>query len=303
MTLKDMAEGIAAAVGLPDAKTEQRVRGWIRDRYVLAWQTKLWREALALHSMAVPAGRTHVVMPVQSEAVLAAAWDRCGLAASNESFALTQQAEQLFETGTPAQIMDVGRVGLPVDDLAGSVLELVSDDAGDTQAQVTVTGERDSRPVRERLQLNGDSAVTTARAYDLVRTLSKTATAGAVTVRKQGTSEPLAVLAPEEREHHYARVRLVPPPKNDGTLLVLLKRRCPVLAGDSDVLELRSILPAVRALAMADALQWLRQYAAAQEKIAEGNALLEAAAAQDTWQPLVRQQVVPFGGVGNPTPW
>lgn len=302
MNLQQMGEAIASKIGLPDSETAALIQQYLARRYQMLWQSAPWRDACTLYTIEVEAGTSYLVLPDEAETALAAAWDQAGLLPGSEAIALSDRAQALLEQGQPAELMDVGRVGLAGDPQGGQIT-LTSNDVQDTDVQATLIGHKSGIEVREVVTLTGTNAITPAASFDLVRALSKTVSRGTITVRRAADSVVLGVLGPKDVEKQHVRIRLLPPADKDGTLMLLAKRRCHPLRDPADVPVLRGASLALEAFAHGDALEWMRQYAKAQAKFAEAMALLEHAKRDDAWQPMRSQQILPVDGVGNPSPF
>jgi hypothetical protein len=300
MNLAQLAQQIAEKIGMADAKTVAKIRGWIRSRYETVWQHALWRDACTLYSIAVAAGASHVTLADEAEAVTTAGWDRHGLLPAGEAMQLTRNIEALLDQSEPTEVADVGRVGLPGDP-EGGLLTLETTDASET-VEVTLMGPRQGIERRETVSVT-HMPVSTTETYDLVRTLSKTVSTGSIIVRRASDGVEIGRLHPEAVEAQHVRVRLMPAAKQAGTLLLVAKRRVHRLTRDSDVLVLRGCVGAVEAFAHGDALEWMRQYAKAATKFSEAQALLAQARDSDVYQPARMERITPVDPVGSCIPW
>lgn len=300
MNLVQLATQIAQKIGMPDAATLAKVQQWIASRYRTLYQQALWRDACTVYTVAVTGGTRFVVLPAQAEAVQLAAWDRQGLFPADEALQLNQRIEQLLDSGTPCEVAELGRVGVKGDP-AGQSLILTSDDASEA-SQFTILGERDGVEARVTTTATGTTPLVLSQAFDLILAWSRTVGTGTLILSRADAVE-LGRLGPTETERYHVRVRLMPAAEQAGTLLLAAKRRCHPLEAPSDVLVVRSLVPAVEAFAHGDALEWQRQYGKAQRKFEEALGLLTAAANQDVWQPLRLPRVIASDGVGNPRPW
>jgi len=302
VNLLQHAQSIAEKVGLTDAATVAKVKGWLAERHEHIWNLALWRDALTLYTPAVDAGATHWILPDPASAVPAAAWDRRNLFPADEALQFTRNLESLFNEGDPLEVADVGTVGLAVQP-EGEALVFVSDDAGDTSS-VTVEGMLAGVTRRETVTLTGTDPAGPTEAFDLIRSFSRTVGSGTVSACTEDELTVLGTLGPAEIQKRHVRLRLLPAALAAGTMLILAKRTPPAFTVNAAVMGLPAQAEAaVAALAHANAHEWMRQYAKAADKVAEAQAFLKVALDQDVFTTMRRQQIVPADGVGNCRAW
>ena len=130
------------------------------------------------------------------------------------------------------------------------------------KSNVFVRGESGGEEFSETVTLNGTSAVSTARLYDIPITVAKDLTAGDVSVTGSVSSAVLEIIPTNERERKHQRVWLLPDPgttPSQSRCLVLAKRKIKPLLTDQDTPVITGCQTILIAAAAADLLQKLGQ--------------------------------------------
>ncbi len=95
------------------------------------------------------------------------------------------------------------------------------------------------------------------------------------------------------------RIKLINPPTQDITLRFLVKMKCPQFQNDTDEPAIRNMENCLIAFAMADLLEYDKQFSKAQAKQQEGVALLTQLKDIEAVQSANNQTIVPETGFGN----
>lgn len=62
MTLLELADFCAQSVGIPDNVTRDQAKTFIRHRWKMLWNSRLWKQALVTHTQSVTAGTQEVTL-------------------------------------------------------------------------------------------------------------------------------------------------------------------------------------------------------------------------------------------------
>jgi len=113
------------------------------------------------------------------------------------------------------------------------------------------------------------------------------------------SGEPLSfVNIPRDSSTGAPKIRLVRVPHEDGTLLIMGKKKCPTLA-DSDEPSIAGIDPCLCALTLADLYRWLRQFSKSRALMQEGTALLTQMVEMERHQQGMNTRIIPQDGFGS----
>lgn len=272
MTLLEYVQFITSKTGKTDAAAQSLARQFIQRRYQMIYDSALWRDSLAMVSIAATSGT--VTLPSTIERVVSARWKN-GEIAPVEPQTLFQADPTIFERyGAPTAFSELPPVACnpqpPSPGLDADTITASSSDPSDN-ASILLRGLNAGVEQVEALALAGDgSSVTSAQSWDTVFTLSKDATNGTVTFTSTAGGTPLLTLWPGENERKFLRISLHElPTDTTQSLLVLGKATLRQLSDDRDTPRLRNIDNALIAYALADIYEHQRQFAKMQLKAQE----------------------------------
>lgn len=301
MNLGDLATFIGGKIGMSDAATLTKIKGFARQRYDQMVAGALWKDLLSIHSFAVAINQNTVILPHQVAQFVAAKFDYTGLIPTDQAFIFNSNQALWADTGTPTHCSELAPIAtkvMPAD--AGELLKLKSSAAGDT-GKVTVHGEDENGDgQQEQVTLTGTVPVFTVSKYKVVYGLSKGASTGTITVRNNNDNLTLLTLAPTDVQKLHRRLRLHMIPTEALTLLVLAKRHPSPLVNDADATALPPLCDqALQAYTHGDALEWQQQYGKAQGKFAEAIALEAKAKRSEVYQAAQSARITPADGMAE----
>lgn len=301
MLLGTLASFVAGKIGMTDAATLTKIKGYATQRYAQIYAGALWKDALSIYSLSVAAAQSTVILPSHVAHFLGAKFDRTGLIPIDQAFLFASNPELWDDAGTPSHCSELAAVATKImPATAGETIQLRSTNAGDTSA-VTLHGEDgNGDPVQEQVTLAGTGAANSTQTYAILYGFSKAATIGTVTAYKTAGIVPIQSLGPTENQRLHRRLRLHLIPGVALTLLVLAKRHAGPFTNDNDATALPSLCDqALQAMVHGDALEWQRQYGKAQGKFAEAIALQTEAKRTETYQAAQNARMTPGESLGE----
>lgn len=307
MTLSEIATYVCNKVGKSDPTTVQLCKDFIAARYRMIYDSQMWRESLGLYSGTANSGQ--LIMPLWMDRVVSVRYDALEIQAVDQNAAF-QINPQAFDTmGTPVAFTTMQPVAtsVPVNTPQMGGISFVSDASSDS-GSILIRGSISGNSVSETAQINGIIPVDLDGDYDLITLISRSPSASTITFTI--SSSEISVLLPDSAGVQYVRINLLQQPKDlTKSILVLGKRKFQPMVNDLDAPEIRGIDNALIALSMSDLLERQRQYAKAQMKLQEGEAMIKIAIGLETSQGASLPRIVPW--VGEPdyvvdddqTPW
>lgn len=292
MTLAEHADAICEKINLHDTATRALVIKWVSRRHAMLCRYALWRDLLNLYTVAVAAGQAEVILGPQVEHVLAVKYDQTQVLAADQVYLFATDPGVWDRTGRAARMAALPALGTRTNPTA-ELISLVSNNAADISATVSLIGELAGEEMQETVTLNGTTPVVTANQYDRIYSAAKEATAGMVTLSGQTSATTLATIPANETGRRYPRLRLLEIPNEALTLLVLAKRRIRALQVESDETAFAGLDDTLEAFALADAYEWLKQTEDAADKRAEAIALRRELRDEYQYQPANGQRLVP----------
>lgn len=268
MTISEIAQLVCDKLGKPDPESLRVCRQFARTQYRILYNSAIWQEALWVIDIPVDKGTAIVVVPSLVDRVVAARWNN-GLSLTSDTHgrAFATDPDGYFRSGTPARYIVLSPVATGAQqNIGGKKLDLRS--TAQDGARVQVRGVSGGRSVSELVTLAGQARVVTQYTYDFVESISKPSTTGALEVYLEGGMDLMARIEAAESARSHQRVQLADIPDGDGVLHLLGKRRLEEVT-DHDTPMLPGMEASVLALAEADMLERMRQYAKAQAKRAE----------------------------------
>lgn len=300
MILGEIVSYVSGKIGRSDEAFQARVRAWAALRRDMLWQQQLWKDSLSLYTRAVAAGQATVYLPAHLEKIVAAKHGSTALLPVDQVFLFNDDPGIWERAGTPLEFSRPAASGIAAAlATAGERINLVSASEADVGKTISIYGERAGEEVTETVFLNGTAQVQSAAAFTEVFQLSKQSTAGTVTATGATGGATLVTLAAEQTEKRHPRLLFHETPGAALTLCVLAKRRPPALRLDGDATALPALDNALLAFVTADALEGMRQYAKASQKIAEGNALLMSLQKTEIYEERKGARLTPTQSVGE----
>jgi hypothetical protein len=300
MILGDLAQTVGEKIGMTDAATLALIKKWAGRRHDMICRHALWRDLLNLYTFSVTAAQEEVILPPQIANVVGAKYDQTNLLPADQVFLFIADPGIWERTGRAFRFTQPPSIATRVHPSSEKVA-LVSASAADTAIEVSLVGELDGEEMRETLTLNGTSAVQSANSYDVLYSAAKEETAGLVTISGVTSLATLGRIAADETARRYARLRLLETPRDALTLVVLGKRKVPILTNDSDETAFDGMNDALEAFTLGDAYEWQRQTEDAADKRAEAMAMLAEMKAALIYQDASLPQIIPWDGPGEPT--
>ena len=290
MTLGELANLVCLKVHRNDDDAKAEARAYLRARYEVIWNAYLWRDTLC--EVLIPVGDVQRVMilPGIVDRVVNVLFDQRALSVESMQVIYRAEASRINATVDPDKfsILAPSAVSVQPDD---SQLRFTAD-SENAFGKVSIRGMRDNEELSETLSLNGVNFVFSANSYTEVLSLSKESTDYALHVTDV-SENPLLDLAASETSRAFQRITLHSNPVSEKPISVLAKRRIKPLIEDSDATELTGIDNALLALGIADMLEAMRQYAKAQAKVQEANALVDQMARLEREQSASCVRIIP----------
>jgi hypothetical protein len=288
MNLGDLATFIGGKIGMSDAATLAKIKGFALERYKQIYAAALWKDALSIYTLAVAADQSTVILPAHVAQFIGAKFDTERLIPVDQAFIFSSYPELWDNSGTPTHCSELAAIATKVMPLAaGELVKVKSSAAGDVApAKVTLHGEDvNGDPQQEQVTLTGAALAASVNSYAVLYGFSKAATVGTITLRNAADSATLQTLLPGDTQRLHRRLRLHTIPSVALTLMVLAKRHPGTFVNDTDATALPSLCDqALQAYVHGDALEFQRQYGKAQGKFAEAIALEKAAKDRETYQ-------------------
>jgi hypothetical protein len=310
MTLAEIADFATQTVGDIDQDTVAFAKIAIRLRYQLWYAAHNWQEAIQSFDLAL-ADTDRFWLPIDAELILWVVPFISGIKYSKLAYRERDWIETHAAIGPyftnygpiPCYFYRSPNVALPSANpgsLSFSVL-----DTSPVQIYVVgkdATGNRLSETMLASTSIPGTpSRPASQNSYASILTISKTASVYPVGVTaSDGTS---AQMTATQTELVFTEGRLWPPLVGTGTFNVGAKLRCQPLDSDLSVPRVSRLWNALISATTAALLERQRQFAKAQVKTQEAQAIMQAAVNEEKNQAAFRQQVVPQVYDGNYFPW
>ncbi len=297
MTLGNLASFVGGKIGMTDAATLTKIKGFAKERYAAMYAGALWKDALSILTKAVAVNQSTIILPPHYAQFLAAKFDRTGLVPIDQSFLFASNPELWDSAGTPSHCSELHAIATATMPATAGELVSVRSTTADTGV-ISLHGEDgNGEPQQEQMTLNGTNKVSSVNAYAVLYGVSKGTTTGTITLRDNVGAfggVTFVQLLPTETQRLHRRIRLHSITGEALTLLVLAKRHAGPFTQDSEATNLPSLCDqALQAMVHGDALEWQRQYGKAQGKFAEGLALLAEAKKTEIYQAAQQQRITP----------
>jgi hypothetical protein len=297
MTLGELTDLVCTKVHRNDVESQAEARKYIRSRYQIIWDMRLWRDTLELKTMrggeitnefGIPLTDEHgnilyaglidqvITMPIIVSRVVACRWGSLSTLEPEALDALFQIDPDRFDrVGEPISFSVISPSGV-TQTPGGRPLRLNSS-AVDAMYDVTVHGSLGDADQSEVIRMSGTSQVSSAYSYDNIVSLSKDSRTEDLVVQDDLLT-PLLTLPRDESERLHQRIHFHSTPRENGEMLILYKRRIKNLNEDSDSTELGGTVDnALLAAAISDMREGERQYTKAAQKSVEVSGLVELA--------------------------
>lgn len=319
MTLSALASLVCSKVRKTDDASVSACKEFLRQRHEMIYEAALWRDTVGIWSDSLDYDTTlerwfpefHCTPEI--DRVLAVRWRTNRDLVPSDLGAWMQLDPEFYEqSGEPATFVEIESDGVSWNIPAETQMTFTISNAADVGTVVEIIGtDNGGEALFETVTLTaGDT--TTVNSYRTVRSISKPVTSGAVTVEGAGAEPGRMQLDPHDtvsrccvlRFNRVPAANAADPFADQPGLLIRAKRKLSSFVRDSDAPMIRGSDNALIAFAQADMLERERQYAKAQAKVAEGQALLTLMLAAETQQNAGVQQLVPLihphaGGVDD----
>ena len=300
MTIGEIVAQACTMLGRSDSASLDFARASVRKWNRVLWDRSTWRETQAL--VYTKAQGATMILPPQFERITHL---RHG----------ADSAPPVFELGTffqldPASFERDGGEAIGFAELppvatrvspAGQPLTIQPVAAVDSGVVLIVKGERNGEPIFESVTLpTAPATITTANAFDLVNSISKPVTTGGVVVISAGTGADLCRLQPYETTRRHCRILITEQMANETDILILGKKCCPPIMGDSDVASLSNIDDALLDFVRSDLYERDRRGGMAAQAAAKAGALIDIRSDLERAQSAAAPRLIPFA---EPAPW
>ncbi len=298
MTLGELIELACIKCHRTDDETRAEVRNYITARYQMLWDSRPWRDALAILTLPVEMVSRITILPGVVDRVQAVRWgDGDTLEPRDYGVAFSVDPASFERAGTPANYSLIAPSGVEIAP-GGGKIKVNSSDANAT-GTVSILGMDGIYERSETLSLAGTGLINSVYDYDEVHSLSKSTTTYDITAKKSDDTQILFLTAAESGRR-FQRIQFQSEPDEDKALLILFKRRCRPLKNDADATELSGVDNALLAAAISDVMEGQRQYAKAQIKAQEATALAQAMADLERHQSASGISLVPYDAAMAP---
>jgi hypothetical protein len=303
MTLKEYADFIGGKLGKTDSESLTKIKGFIKARHKMIFDAALWRDAMAVESVAATAAL--IVLPAAIGRVVSVRWNDSELPPMDMQTAFQIMPDTFDQAGTPVAFAHAEPIATKSAIGTAEKLRFTVASSGDAAKTVFIRGLiSGSTDLRSETVALVNPTVDSANSYAEVHVLAKDATTGTVTISGVTSATAYGAFMPHQTVLTHPRIRLINPPADTSKLLlVLYKRRCEDLISDYDAPILRGIDNALIAYAMADALEWMRQFGKAQVKAEEGAAQMEILRDNEKHQQSTHTRIVPWVENGGGWPY
>ena len=298
MTLSELADLVCTKCHRTDAQSVTEAKTYIRARYRMLWDSRPWRDAIGMLSIAAVDVTRVTILPGIVDRLMSVRWGDSSTLLPADLGTIFSIDPALFErTGEPATFSLISPSGVEVSP-AGGKIKISSTDSN-AAFQVSIRGMLGTVEKNEILSTVGVSLIESVNSYDEILSLSKSSTTSDLTVAKSAGGTILTLDALES-SRQFQRIHFHVTPDNSKALLILFKRRFRPLLKDSDSTELTGIDNALIAAAVADILEAQRQYGKAQIKMQESGALATAMADLERHQSASCATLVPWDAAMAP---
>ena len=299
MTLSELASLVATKCHRTDAQSVTEAKEYIRARYRMLWDSRPWRDALGVLTIAAESVERITILPGIIDRLMAVRWGDSGTLLPADLGTIFSIDPALFDrTGEPVSFTIISPSAVEVSPAGGKIK--VSSTDPNASFQVSVRGMSGNSERSETITTAGTALIESAHSYDEILSLSKSSTSMDLTVIKSSTSATILFLASEESARQFQRVHFHVTPDVSKALFVLFKRRFRPLTNDSDSTELTGIDNALIAAAIADVLEAQRQFGKAQLKMQESGALATAMSDLERHQSASCATLVPWDAAMAP---
>ena len=296
MTLAELVELGCTKMHRTDIESQNEIKVYLRSRYRMLWDSRPWRDALAVMDVGDSTLQT-IILPPVVDRILAVRWNRAMITPDHLVTAFLTDPSSFDSISNPINysIISPSGVGVSPD---GEQLDMFSESAN-ANFTVAIHGLQGNVERRETIAISGANLSTSLEAYDVVHSLSKSSTDYGLTVRNAYNAMILLELKPEETSKSHQRIMLHSVPSEARNVFVLYKRRCPDLINDGDATELSGIDNALLAAGISDMLEGQRHYGKASMKAQESGLLTQAAADLDVHQSANIIRIIPWDAGGD----
>lgn len=274
MTLAQLTNLVCLKCHRTDDQSRTEAQAYIKARYEMMWDSRLWRDSLGLLTVTAPATQT-IIMPALAARVVSARWGDVTTLQNEQLGTMFYLDPAKFDTiGQPASFSIIAPSAVEVAP-GGQKLSLFSSD-DNAAYTVTVRGLLGNTDQTERVTLSGQSSIPTTNDYDQILSLSKDSEEYDLFVENED-GDTLLSLETWETSRAHQRLHFHSTPDASDSLLILYKRKLKPLVNDSDATEISGIDNALLSASIADMLEGQRQYAKAQLKAGEASSLAKTA--------------------------
>jgi hypothetical protein len=316
MTLSELIDHVCTNSHRPDQESQDEARKYIRNRYRILWNTRLWRDAIdtillegtrLLNEFGEPILDQNgnfittglidqiVILPAVVSRIISCRWVNTTLEVEEMSTVFRTNPQAFNEVGDPLSFSIIAPAGVPQQP-GGRALRLRSS-SPDATYTVSVRGMLGNVDQTEVIILAGNAQVSSFYSYDTISSLAKTSRSEDLEVQDDlGTT--LMNLPREESQRLHQRIHFHRTPRTAGSLFVLYKRRCRDLYYDSDCTEVEEMDNMLIAAAMSDMKAGGGEYSKAAAKSQEVATLMDIAIRLEREQSASNPRIIPWDGGG-----
>src|SRR6185369_13077590 len=107
MTLNDLTSFIGGKIGLTDADSLARIKGFATERYRAIYAMALWKDSLSVYTKAVAAAQNEVVLPYHVAHFVAAKFLQQSLIPVDHAFLFNSDPDLWDRNGTPTHCSEL----------------------------------------------------------------------------------------------------------------------------------------------------------------------------------------------------
>lgn len=307
LNLDTMARHVCRKVRQTDDLAIAACKEFLSDRYNMICEESLWRDliyqfngTIAVTGTADDLNHTsfnslgYYLLPSYVDRVLAVRTPNNSMVPESSELLFSVDPDVFTSTGEPVKydIMSPRIWMFETATAIGSTSDDLTTDPG-----VEVTADIIGPKGRRRIEINvndPDPALDGGDSPFVIERIQKAESSGTVTVyHLSGGLTTIAELAPTQTSlSGYQTIRVLPMPRTDTTLRILVKKKPLPLVEDNDVPELRGVAMPLMTFAQGDMLERARRQGMAQPKFSEALAMLESLRQQNVWQEASSRRVV-----------
>ena len=262
--------------------------------YEDVWNSYPWRDTkLMQYVVSVDANSDDIVLPSEVDAITGMASTTETLFPLNEFLLVKNLPGWATESGAKAyQYFAMPDSPVLVQPAAAYAVEIVSSSTADTSGSVVVVGVSGGVDTAVTLTINGTSAAGSGTVtFTEIKSVSKPATTGTITLRKASAGTTYAVLLPWQTQGSYRRIRLYPIPTVAITFYVEALRRFQPLVSQYDAILLRHAESAIFDMLCAELYEYDDRHDLAQAEYSKASSRLQRAQEREDRQNDTDQRV------------